>query len=95
MPRSAAGELDLDPRAYVETLPVKQLRELHITGIQRLDAFWVDRLHAAGVDAATIEQLAGKRIDHLPMTDEDWDFLDWALSRIRSGAWREPEDRRL
>ena len=89
--RLAAGELGLDPRAYVETLPVKQLRELHITGIQRLDAFWVERLHAAGVDAATVEQLAGKRIDHLPMTDEDWGFLDWALNRIRSGAWREPE----
>jgi uncharacterized protein len=25
------------------------------------------------------------------MTEEDWDFLDWALGRIRAGAWRTPE----
>jgi uncharacterized protein (UPF0276 family) len=32
----------------------------------------------------------GERVDHLPMRDEDWDLLQWALDNIRDGHWSEP-----
>lgn len=32
----------------------------------------------------------GERIDHMPMRDEDWDLLQWALDNIRDGRWPEP-----
>ena len=89
--RLAAKVLGLDPRAYVEALPVDHIREVHVTGIQRFDALWVERLRAAGIANSTLEQFAGQDIDHLPMTDEDWTFTAWALSRIRDGAWSMPE----
>jgi uncharacterized protein len=89
--RLAARALDLDPRAYIEALPLQHIREVHITGIQRFDAFWAGRLASAGVEARVIEQLADQEIDHLPMTGEDWAFTEWALGQIRVGAWREPE----
>lgn len=89
--RLAAKALGLDPRAYIEALPVQQIREVHITGIQRFDGFWIERLRAAGIAASTLEQFAGQDIDHLPMTDADWTFTEWALSRIRTGAWKTPD----
>jgi len=89
--RLAANALGVDPRAYIEALPVSRIRELHLTGIQRFDAFWMERLRAAGMGEATLPPFAGHDIDHLPMTDEDWVFTEWALSRIRDGAWRTPD----
>ncbi|GGH74696.1 uncharacterized protein (UPF0276 family) [Pullulanibacillus pueri] len=55
---------------YLERLPTKHLRELHITGIQ-----------ADGT---------GKLRDSMPMTEEDWRLVGWALSNIRKGKWKCP-----
>jgi uncharacterized protein len=89
--RIAAMDLGVDPYDYISALPVSHLREIHMTGIQTFGEFWVTRLRDAGIDAGYIEKLEGRWIDHLPMTEDDWSFFDWALGRIRSGAWREPE----
>jgi uncharacterized protein (UPF0276 family) len=89
--RLAARDLGVDAKAYVEALPVRHLREIHITGIQVLGPRWTERMRAAGVDSGTIDRLAGHWIDHLPMTPADWDYFDWALERIQSGSWRTPE----
>lgn len=32
----------------------------------------------------------GERVDHLPMRDDDWDLLQWALDNIRDGHWSRP-----
>ena len=32
----------------------------------------------------------GLREDHFAMTDQDWTLTEWALGRIRAGAWRKP-----
>lgn len=87
----AARALGVDPYAYVEALPVTRIRELHVTGVDRFDAFWIGRARAAGVDPAFIEQVADGYLDHLPMTGDDWTFFAWALDRIRTGAWATPE----
>ena len=87
----AARALGVDPYAYVEALPVTRIREIHVTGVQRFDAPWIDRARATGVDPHLIGQLADQYVDHLPMIDDDWTFLAWALDRIRAGAWATPE----
>ncbi len=87
----AARALGVDPYAYVEALPVTRIREIHVTGVQRFEGVWIDRARAFGVEESFIEQVAGQYLDHLPMVDEDWVFLGWALDRIREGAWATPE----
>ncbi|MCU0521636.1 MAG: DUF692 family protein [Anaerolineae bacterium] len=87
----AARALGVDPRAYVEAMPVARIREIHVTGVQRFDAPWIDRARAVGVDPGLIEQIADQYIDHLPMVDDDWEFLAWAMGRIQEGAWATPE----
>jgi uncharacterized protein (UPF0276 family) len=67
--RIAAHYLGVEPRAYIESLPVDQLRELHVTGI---------RPHK------------NRLSDHMEMGEEDWGFVDWAMERIRAGAWAKP-----
>ncbi|MCU0499447.1 MAG: DUF692 family protein [Anaerolineae bacterium] len=63
--RRTAEHLAIDPRIYIEQLPVDRLAELHVTGLG---------YHQ------------GRREDHLPMRDEDWDLLDWALIKIHTWA---------
>ena len=68
--RRTAEHLAIDPRRYINELPVSRLREVHVTGL--------------GYNQN------GERVDHLPMRDEDWDLLQWALDNIRDGRWLEP-----
>lgn len=68
--RRVAEHLAIDPKRYIEKLPVKRLGELHITGL--------------GYDPN------GHRVDHLPMREDDWELLAWALAHIQSGAWGKP-----
>lgn len=67
--RIAAMHLGVDPRSYIESLPVDRLRELHVTGVDTVD---------------------GRLLDHMPLAEEDWSYVEWALERIRSGAWSTP-----
>jgi uncharacterized protein (UPF0276 family) len=66
----AAQALGVDPKAYIEQLPIERLRELHFTGLLAQD-----------------RQL----YDHHPIRNEDWPWLEWALSRVSSGAWARPD----
>ena len=67
--RIAAHYLGVEPRAYIESHPLSELRELHVTGM---------RMHK--------DRLA----DHMELGDEDWAIFDWAMQRIRTGAWAKP-----
>jgi uncharacterized protein len=88
--RLAARALGMEARPYAEALPVERIREIHVTGVQRVEGRWLERMQQQGVAPAEIQRLSGRLIDHLPMTDEDWSLLEWAMGQIRSGAWREP-----
>lgn len=68
--RRTAEHLAINPRIYINQLPVQRLREVHITGLGYNED--------------------GKRVDHLPMLEEDWLLLEWSLANIHSGAWSEP-----
>jgi uncharacterized protein (UPF0276 family) len=86
----AADRLGMDVQDYLSALPVEAIREIHVTGVHRMDAAWLDRLRAAGLPESRVVPLAGRLQDHLPMTDTDWDLLDWVLGQIRRGAWGQP-----
>ncbi len=88
--RLAARTLGMDVRQYAEALPVERIREIHVTGVQRVGGRWLERMQQQGVAPAEMQRLAGRLIDHLPMTDEDWSFFGWTMGQIHTGAWREP-----
>ena len=85
----AAHDLEMDLRDYINTLPVKHIREIHVTGIQTFTGHWLEKARRAGVDIDTL-RFVDRPIDHLPMTEADWSMLEWMMPQIHSGAWAEP-----
>jgi len=88
--RLAARFLGIPPKEYIGRLPLNRLCEMHVTGIQMFDGALVERCRQAGVAPDFIGRFEGRLLDHLPMTDEDWPFLTWAVEQIRQGAWAKP-----
>jgi uncharacterized protein (UPF0276 family) len=88
--RIAARYLQMDVREYIAALPVAHTREIHVTGVQRFGKRWVSRLRRAGLDAGTIGDLAGRPLDHLPMTDDDWGLFAWVMEQTHNGTWGKP-----
>jgi uncharacterized protein (UPF0276 family) len=88
--RLAARCLGMEPREYIALLPMKRVREIHVTGIQLFDRSYADRLRRAGVPEDKISRFEGHLLDHLPMTDADWPFLSWSLDQIQQGNWGTP-----
>jgi uncharacterized protein len=89
--RLAARQLGCGDQPYLDDLPVARLREMHVTGLYRVDQRLVDRLTAAGANPAEIAPYLGQEIDHAPMTDADWSFFAWALAQIERGEWAAPD----
>ena len=56
--------------------------------VEALPLHALRELHVAGTLPQPDE--LGIRQDHFAMTDADWDVVEWAIGRIRSGAWRHP-----
>ncbi len=88
--RLAARHWGVDAKTYINALPVQHIREIHVTGIQYFNDDWVERVRQSGMDTAVIQPYIGQFMDHLPMTDADWDFFAWALGQIEAGTWQEP-----
>ncbi len=88
--RIAAADLGMDARDYLAALPLPRTREIHLTGIQTFDGYWTDYLRAAGLDDAFFARYVGRPLDHLPFTDADWAFTEWAMAQVHSGAWGAP-----
>ena len=88
--RLAARFQGVDAREYIQGLPVEQIHEIHITGIQRFEGEWIRLVRRARIEEHLIELYAGQLVDHLPMTDVDWTFFSWAVEKAQSGAWGNP-----
>ena len=88
--RLAARCLGMEPKDYIALLPMKRVREIHVTGIQVFDGAYARRLRQAGVPEDKITRFEGQLLDHLPMTDDDWPFLSWTMDQIRQGNWSAP-----
>ncbi|HSH04675.1 MAG TPA: DUF692 family protein [Anaerolineae bacterium] len=88
--RLAARYLQTDFHEYMSKLPVKELRELHVTGIQYFGSHWAHCLDLGGTPQPILQELAGRLLDHLPMTETDWYLFSWALGQIEAGRWGRP-----
>lgn len=88
--RLAADALGSAPAAYLRQLPLERTREIHLTGIQKYSGDWLARLRQGGVDAATIDRFAGKRMDHLPLVEADWQWAKWLFGEIQAGRAGQP-----
>jgi len=88
--RIVARYLGRDARDYMEALPVERLCEMHVSGVQHFGTAWAERLRQAGENESVIRSCAGRWMDHLPMTEEDWELAAWALEQVRNGAWARP-----
>ena len=90
----AARRLGVAARAYIERLPLHRLREVHVSGVQRLEPTWASMLRSGGVDPSHIAQFLGHSVDgmcdHLPLTPSDWELTEWALAQVRTGVWPRP-----
>jgi uncharacterized protein (UPF0276 family) len=88
--RLAARHLGVDARQYLSALPTERTREIHVTGTQLFEGRWVEAARRADVDPDLIQRFVGHLVDHLPMTEEDWEFFAWVMGRIQSGGWGRP-----
>jgi len=96
--RIAAMRLGQDYRDYIARLPLHAIREIHITGMQRVNEYWLKRAEASGVSREIIESYIGPdgawlpngMTDHLPLSDEDWEIMTWAAQQLQQGIWAEP-----
>ena len=88
--RLAAQALGLDPYTYLAGLPIQQLREMHVSGVQPFDDRFVAMLDRGGISPTVMQRYVGRPMDHLPLTDFDWAFTAWALAQVRAGRWGRP-----
>jgi len=89
--RLTARNLGLDEREYAASLPVDQIHEVHVTGLQRLEGELLRKLQSTG-SLGGYSSMVGKYIDHVPMTGKDWPELEWMCEQIRKpgSRWNEP-----
>ncbi len=88
--RLAAANLGLDARAYSAALPVERIREIHVTGLQVLEGPLLELMWEIGDPYGFAESMAGKQIDHLPMSEGDWPELAWMMGEVAAGRWASP-----
>lgn len=67
--RIAADGLQMDPKEYIQALPLQNLKELHFTGLHFYE---------------------GRLMDHLPVLEDDWPWLEWVLEGIDKTGWGQP-----
>lgn len=85
----AAWRLGQEPREYVSALPLDHIREIHTTGIQRIEGKWI-ALAKEFFPPHMIAPMSGQFMDHLPYREEDWPFVSWAMNEIHCGNWTRP-----
>ncbi len=72
----------MEARAYLEALPLHRTRELHVSGVGRFTGKPLEAARELPAISELTERLAGKRIDHLPLTEADWELTAWILARL-------------
>jgi uncharacterized protein len=88
--RFAAQDLHMDITTYLKQLPTHAIREIHLTGIQRMTGKWLEMGKNFGVSESFLGRYAEQIMDHLPMTEEDFTFFEGCLDEITVGCWQAP-----
>ncbi|TVR18922.1 MAG: DUF692 family protein [Anaerolineaceae bacterium] len=89
--RLTAERLARDEREYLDSLPVAQIREIHVTGIEFIDESKIAQLEALGIAESFYHRYIGRKVDHLPFNEVDWTETAWAFDQIHAGRWQAPE----
>lgn len=75
------------------------LLDLAHARITALELGWDEREYLSGLPVDRLRELhvtglctdpTGRVRDHMPLTDPDWDLLEWALAQIRLCRWARP-----
>jgi uncharacterized protein len=88
--RLTADKIGMDAHEYISGLPMGQIREGHVTGLKKLEGSLLEMVLAAGDPYGMAADQAGKRIDHLPMEEEDWPEFAWLIDGINQNRFRDP-----
>jgi hypothetical protein len=88
--RITAENMGLDPRAYSASMPVQRIREVHITGLQVVEGWLLERMIEIGDPYGFAKYMKGRRVDHLPMTEADWPDTAWMMDQFHTGTWQKP-----
>lgn len=89
--RLSARKLRIDEKEYIRALPVHRIREIHVTGIIRIDETVIAKLEALGVDNGFFHHKLGHDADHVPFTENDWEMFAWVMEHIHRGEWAKPD----
>lgn len=84
----ASAHWGMDAREYLSAMPLERICEIHLAGIQIADEHWQAILRATA--PKLLQQFAGRPLDHLPMTEDDFALCGWAFDQLKSGAWKQP-----
>ncbi|MBE0699605.1 MAG: DUF692 family protein [Anaerolineaceae bacterium] len=88
--RLTAEKIGMDAHEYIAGLPMDKMCEGHVTGLKTLEGGLLEMILAVGDPYDMVSSQAGKRIDHLPMEEEDWPELAWLIEGIDRGKFRDP-----
>jgi uncharacterized protein (UPF0276 family) len=88
--RITADNLGMDPKEYIQGLPTQRIEEIHVTGLQELEGSLLELMRSIGDPYGLVANMAGRPIDHMPMTEEDWPWLEWTLEQVSAGRWKAP-----
>ncbi len=84
----SAQSLGMDTFAYARALPLHLTREIHVTGIQKIEGQWREKMsHDLSFNLAAWD---GRDMDHLPMIPPDWQRFAWLLDELRAGRCATP-----
>ena len=63
---------------------------LSVRGLQALQGSLLELMRSIGDPYGLVANMAGRPIDHMPMMEEDWPWLGWALDEVSAGRWKSP-----
>ncbi|QPC83552.1 DUF692 family protein [Phototrophicus methaneseepsis] len=86
----AARHLGMDAKDYIAQLPMDHIQEMHVTGIHFIGEAVQAHMRELNVPESFIERWAGRWLDHLSFTEDDWSILEWAFEQLHGGTWAQP-----
>lgn len=82
----ASAWLQIDAKAYLSQLPLERVREMHLSGVRRVEGEWLALLQSLDYPSL-LERWAGRLLDHLPMTERDWHLFAWSHKQMAQSPW--------
>ena len=88
--RLAARKLGMGEEEYLLQLPLDRTKEIHVTGIKRLEGEWAEKLLRNRPKEFNIEEYLGREIDHQSLSEDDFCFLERIYRMIENDVCCKP-----